>query len=59
MGSIDLHIQNSVNARYLFKIIEAMQLLKSNTSIVAVAFINDGCSPIPLWRHRLTDVMLR
>jgi hypothetical protein len=38
VGCVDEHIQSSMNARCLSKIIEAMQLLKSNTSIVAGAF---------------------
>jgi hypothetical protein len=38
VGSVDIHIQSFVNARGLSKIIEVMQLLKSNTSIVAGAF---------------------
>jgi hypothetical protein len=38
VGSFDAHIQSSVNARCLFKIVDLMKLLKSNTSIVAGAF---------------------
>jgi hypothetical protein len=58
VGCVDEHIQSSVNARCLSKIIEAMQLLKSNTSIVAGAFRMMAALLSLFWRHRLTGIML-